>query len=160
MFHWLSFYFCTISKRKEYLILSIFTLDAWPILFSVHLTFSLCKLSHYSQLRKQWSLTLLEIQLNENNKLTVAIYLSGCCNRTGPHCQWIGSLLSISSCWGLRVYVGENMCTACMCISAPGGRSMAVYGWLDGALLSHGYSVHTHEWTRSCKNKSSSASLQ
>lgn len=89
------------SKKKK----------VWPYLFCVQVTFSLCKLNRYCQLRKQWSLTLLEIQLNGNNKLTVAVYLSVYCDKSGPQCRWIGSLRSISSCCGPCLYVCENMWT-------------------------------------------------
>lgn len=144
------FIFALYAKKK-----GIFISDAWPFfrlyLFCVQVTFSLCKLNHYCQLRKQWSLTLLEIQLNGNNKLTVAVYLSGCCNRTGPQCKWISSLRSISSCWGPCVYVCENMCTVHFCSR---GQITICHGWLYSALLSSGL-IHTHELAHACKNESS-----
>lgn len=75
------------------------------------------------------------MQLNDNNKLTVAVYLSGCCNRTGPRCQWIGSLRSISSCWVcVSAWQHVHLCSR--------GQIPMCHGWLYTAHVSSGF-IHT-----------------
>lgn len=103
-----------------------------------------------SSTEKRWSVTSLKIQLTGNNKLTVTIMcrhsLMWSMDRPFAFCKYEPLTKAVCVCVWALMYLCEHAYSTPVYFRSWGQISIC-HGWLDSALLSHGYSRHTHEWT-------------